>query len=540
MNLLHDPWMPVRRRDGSRGWIAPDRLSDPEIVAFDADRPDFNGALTQFAIGLLQTTTPMDSPIAWKKLFATPPDVDTLNNWFSPVATAFEFDGDGARFMQDFSLKADKATTNEIDALLIESPGDSTKEKNIDHFVKRGQFMAMCPRCAAIALLTLQINAPAGGAGHRTGLRGGGPLTTLIVSQPQRSLWQDLWLNVRERSLFLVQGGDAAKGTPYYSFPWLAATIAIQPDGGETAPIQVHPAHVFWAMPRRIRLDFDATTNGQCGICSQASERLVCQYITKNHGLNYKGAWDHPLSPYYETKEEWLPIHPQPGGLGYRHWLGWIMGITTEKRKQRRASVVDHVLVHRHRHISGQLRLWTFGYDMDNMKARCWYESALPLFGLADCAPDAHRRVESEVGLWLSGAELTAIYLRAAVKDAWFSRDARGDFSAIDSSFWGRTEAGFYRNLKCLIDSVSDDHEMNTVQVRDSWQRLLIKSATNLFDEEFVGAGQIERQNPHRIAKAFQQLRRNLYGPKMREALGLPALEGSKPGNKIKAAKALA
>ena len=47
MNLLHDPWMPVRRRDGSREWIAPDRLADPEILALDADRPDFNGALAQ-------------------------------------------------------------------------------------------------------------------------------------------------------------------------------------------------------------------------------------------------------------------------------------------------------------------------------------------------------------------------------------------------------------------------------------------------------------------------------------------------------------
>jgi CRISPR system Cascade subunit CasA len=105
MNLLHEPWLPVRRRDGSREWIAPDRLSDPDIVAFDAARPDFNGALAQFAIGLLQTTTPMDSPMAWKQLFASPPDAGTLKNWFAPVAAAFEFDGEGARFMQDCSLK---------------------------------------------------------------------------------------------------------------------------------------------------------------------------------------------------------------------------------------------------------------------------------------------------------------------------------------------------------------------------------------------------------------------------------------------------
>ena len=49
MNLLHDPWMPVRDRAGLRHWITPGRLADPDLVAFDADRPDFNGALALIA-----------------------------------------------------------------------------------------------------------------------------------------------------------------------------------------------------------------------------------------------------------------------------------------------------------------------------------------------------------------------------------------------------------------------------------------------------------------------------------------------------------
>ncbi len=188
MNLLHEPWLPVRGRDGSREWIAPNRLSDPDIVAFDAARPDFNGALAQFAIGLLQTTTPMDSPIAWKQWFANPPDAETLSNWFAPVAAAFEFDGDGARFMQDFSLKPDEGAVNEIGALLVESPGENALKNNTDHFIKREQVAAICPRCAAIALLTLQINAPAGGAGHRLRIARGPP-GGAATGQPVRRLY---------------------------------------------------------------------------------------------------------------------------------------------------------------------------------------------------------------------------------------------------------------------------------------------------------------------------------------------------------------
>ncbi len=91
----------------------------------------------------------------------------------------------------------------------------------------------------------------------------------------------------------------------------------LQAEGGEIAPIQVHPAHVFWAMPRRIRLNFSQPQAGSCDLCGRASDSLIDQYITRNYGLNYKGPWLHPLSPYYAVKDQLLAIHPQPGGVGY-------------------------------------------------------------------------------------------------------------------------------------------------------------------------------------------------------------------------------
>ena len=88
MNLLYEPWMPVRKRDGSREWVAPPQLARPDIVAFDADRADFNGALAQFGIGLLQTTTPVERDREWRALFKEPPSGETLAEWFAPVSAA--------------------------------------------------------------------------------------------------------------------------------------------------------------------------------------------------------------------------------------------------------------------------------------------------------------------------------------------------------------------------------------------------------------------------------------------------------------------
>ena len=541
MNLLTEPWMPVRRRDGGREWVAPPQLMRPDLLAFDADRADFNGAMAQFAIGLLQRTTPVERHSEWRALLAEPPSEQTLAEWFTPVRTAFEFDGDGARFMQDFSLGPDEGATFGIAALLIDTPGKQTLEDNADHFVKRGRVAQLCTRCAAAALFTLQLNAPSGGAGHRTGLRGGGPLTTLLLAPEGSSLWAHLWVNVIERDRFLADA-DPDRSELHLTFPWLAPITRIQFDDDQhkarTAPAMVHPAHAFWAMPRRIRLDMSQAGSGACDICGGFSQLLTRHYKTLPWGLNYKDDWTHPLSPYYETKVDskytWLPVHPQPGGLGYRLWLALLLGQTSERKKQRRAGVIEHFLTYRTRAVAGPLRVWAFGFDMDNMKARCWYESTLPVYGLGDCDAGAQRRIEAEVGRWLQGAELAASLLRGAVKDAWFKEaPSKADYSAIDATFWAGTESRFYRQLEELIQKVRGSDEFDAIAVNTDWLQHLQSVATRLFDHDFVGAGPIAQEQPRRIAEAYQQLQRSLHGPKLREALGLRVDQA--PGDKPKA-----
>src|SRR5699024_5547871 len=100
---------------------------------------------------------------------------DELATALQPLAPAFELDGDGPRFMQDRDPLRD-ATPASVNGLLIEAPGNNGIKNNTDLFVKRGQVETLCPSCAAMALFTLQVNAPSGGAGYRVGLRGGGPL----------------------------------------------------------------------------------------------------------------------------------------------------------------------------------------------------------------------------------------------------------------------------------------------------------------------------------------------------------------------------
>jgi len=156
------------------------------------------------------------------------------------------------------------------------------------------------------------------------------------------------------------------------------------------------------------------------------------------------------------------------------------------------------------------------------MKARCWYESTLPVYGLGDCDNDARSSVRAEVGRWLAAAELAGSYLRGAVKDAWFSADARGEFGHVDATFWAVTESAFYKQLQTLIDSVAANTDHPALPAREAWHAVLTRTALRLFDSHFVGTGAVERQSPRRAALAHRKLRSSLFGPKLRLALGLP------------------
>lgn len=538
MNLLDEAWIPVRRDNGKQDWITPLQISDPTIISLDARRPDFNGALIQFLIGLVQTTTPMDSEIEWKQWNEQPPTAEQLQQWFEPVREAFVFDGDGARFMQDFGLRTEgfnEKDFNTISSLLIESPGENTLKENKDHFIKRNTVNSLCFGCAATALFTLQTNAPSGGAGHNTSIRGGGPLTTLLVAGKVNSLWQTVWLNIKKRSDFLATNGDATKAELEYSFPWVKAMNALQLEGGQLTPIQVHPAHNFWGMPRRIRLDLEHVSSGHCDCCGRESDVLVDRYITKAKGFDYKGGWSHPLSPYYENKPgEMLPLHPQPGGIGYKHWLAWSLGLQGNKKNVQPASIVSYVL-ETQRLKGKQCRLYAFGYDMDNMKARCWYESTLPLYGLPEKNKDALHAVQREIQRWLEAVDLAAFYLRGAVKTSWFGDgvDARGDYGFIDSCFWSQTENGFYQLLRSLIEQArGEDEDIVFTPLREQWRDLLIKTAIRLFDADLVGAAPIAQQNPRRTSEAYNRLCASLRGDKLKEVLKLPTAKAEKKTKK--------
>ena len=499
-SLFNERWLPVALDDGRREFLRLCDISQPvgdqRILRIDTGRPDSDISLTEFLIGMLAVAFAPKDQRDWRDRYRAPPSAAELEAAFAPFKQALVLDGDGPRFFQDLEPLEGGATP--IEALFIDAPGDNTLKNNTDLFVKRGRTACLSRAGAAIALLTLQTSAPSGGAGHRTSLRGGGPLTTLVVPPViegvEPTLWQRLWFN--------VPSGLGASATDIKRvFPWLEPTRTSDPknNGETTTPEHVHKAQAFFGMPRRIRLNFEPNTNrSPCDLLGIVDDVVVTSYVTRPWGTNYAG-WSlgHPLSPYYKVKEqdqERLPLHLQSARVGYRQWLG----LATDKHALRSPAAIIHEF--RHTRVANLerpeerrgIRLLACGYALDNMKPLDFAEAQMPLIITGSAYGDAV--VANIARSLIQAAEPAANQLVNSVKLALYGDARKTDgatsvLTAARARFWADTEEPFYELLQRAADAIMDADDVQAIDAvliattNSEWLKALKFHALAIFDD---------------------------------------------------------
>ena len=550
LNLIRSAWLPLRRRSGRVERVEPfrvtDNIHDDPFVAFAWPRPDFNGAAHEFLIGLLATTAAPENEDDWEDRWFAPPSPEALEARFESVAHAFNLDCDGPRFLQDAD-PLDNAEEKAVAGLLIDAPGAQTLRNNTDLFVKRGGATVLGRAAAAMALFTLNAYAPSGGAGHRTSLRGGGPLTTLAIAG--NGLWGRLWPNVDTVVSLLDRWplSSPPPDDPAAIFPWLGPTRTSNPRAGgqRTTPAEVHPLQVYWGMPRRIRLTFEESQGRRCALTDVEDGTVVTAYRTLNHGINYSEGFEHPLTPYYAQRAGGarLPVHPRPGGLSYRHWPGLVAPSGDGLRQPARA--IRHITAERKSFsMNEEPRFAAFGYDMDNMKARAWVEGEWPLPLIAD--EEAQEDLRAFILQAVKGAEKVSQLLVRAVKSALYDRlaDAVGDYCFIAERFFRETEAAFRDALAVAEEAVRmQSGAMSadpTLGARLAWAKHMETFAFRLF-EESAPDDALESRDMERHVRARFYLHlalggRGKDGKALFGELGIPAPEPSGAGNRQEAA----
>ena len=499
-NLIDQRWIPLCHRGG------PVRMSTPwEITGYadnpwtgiDAPRPDFKAAVIQFLISLVQTACPPPDDRQWRKWFVSPPAPEELKQAFGAVRHAFNLFGEPPLFLQETGLDGKKERM--IDRLLLDSAGDQTIRHNTDHFIKRSKATAFCRTCAASALLTAQINSPAGGRGFRTSVRGGGPLTTIAAGD---TLWKTIWMNIipSERA-----NAPVTEANPNV-FPWMRNAA---PDDRKLVPPCEHDPHVFWAMPRRIQL-LTHDSSAACGICGGSG--VVSTFRTLASGLNYGDGWRHPLSPYRSIKDgNLLCLKGRQDALTYRNWPAYCGG--DAEKKIQPALVLHDLLRKRGRQMEelSRPRIWAFGYQVDNAKIEGWYEGLMPVYDV----PEEHRADFMDAVLRLvRAAEHAADELSRQVKRTIFVPRTAPDI-------WHVTEAEFYRTCDAVMTHLDDQAALRT-----AWAKYLRRTVLDVFDS-MTQARAFRGLNMKKVFGARSRLGSavNPYAKKMRNILDLPTME---------------
>lgn len=599
-NLLAQRWIPVRHASGRERFITPyelgDDFEDDPILSVSSPRPDLDGALTQFLIALYQTALPPGDDSAWRAHLERPPEASALRAAMEPIKHAFNLCGPetSPRFMQELGEQSGSQVP--VTDIFVNAPGDNTRKKNADFFIKRTE-QGLSYAAAAAGLFAMQTNAYGGGPGYRTSVRGGGPLTTLILGP---TLWHTVYANV-------LNAGDVGLGEGLPEdlsmiFPWLAPTRysdkSVKKAEQDTLPLpsDAHLMQVYWAMPWRLWLNESPEHPAACGI--YGGDSAFETFTKNNYGVNYAGLWEHPLTPYRKgpdkkSKEmQYISMKATARSFLYTSWpdmallrklekteeqdtsqdpalvlrklssnrLGMSAG---RKRRQRSTEDVFPWLTH------GNRQVWMFGYEMDNAKTLQWREGIKPVFieplpskqllyeyssKLIEAARSVSESLYQCVRRMLAGK----VTKKSGRKVTWdvpktaSSRDSALMASLLDA-FWRETEPDFFATVQSAHDLIlahaHEDAQGGTGEpgataeiyalhdLSQAWLTLLNKVAERLF--EVHAPGDVSHLKDMRtVVLARDNLRSFTHprGKRMREFLDLPVHETQPPNKEEKSA----
>ncbi len=292
MNLLTDPWIPVRPQAKASAQKLTLRLllcgNDKWELCLPRD--DMEMAALQLLISLTQALATPENLGELKQRVMKPLAGQQFDESCKSFADWFQLDHPRFPFMQVRKVKASELTP--MDKLLAGVTGATNS-----CFVNQpGLADRLCPGCTAIALFNQAMNVPGFGGGFKASLRGSAPVTTLVQGEHLR---QTVWLNVLTKERIESH------------FPWYRKTEGQQPTWIEPIKSETFSAQsigflrgLFW-QPAHIEL-MPAETGGNCNCCGQQDTDIYRGFNKAKFNYTVTGAWPHPHGARTSTlkKEE--------------------------------------------------------------------------------------------------------------------------------------------------------------------------------------------------------------------------------------------
>ena len=196
MNLLKDPWIPVRT-DGGTGTFRlltyQQLLCETGNWQVSLSRDDMELACVQLLVCMTQVMFLPEDDKALRTRIASALSAADFAAAVKPCQDWFDLDHPTQPFMQSRGVKSIEDTP--IQKLLIGLP----EGNNHAFFNEAGEVRNLSAPLVAIALFNQASNCPSFGGGFKGSLRGGAPITTLVYGQDLRDT---IWRNVLTRPRF--------------------------------------------------------------------------------------------------------------------------------------------------------------------------------------------------------------------------------------------------------------------------------------------------------------------------------------------------
>lgn len=193
MNLLKDPWIPVRT-DGGTGTFRlltyQQLLCETGNWQVSLSRDDMELACVQLLVCMTQVMFLPEDDKALRTRIASALSAADFAAGVKPCQDWFDLDHPTQPFMQSHGVKSIEDTP--IQKLLIGLP----EGNNHAFFNEASEVRNLSATLVAIALFNQASNCPSFGGGFKGSLRGGAPITTLVYGQDLRDT---IWRNVLTR-----------------------------------------------------------------------------------------------------------------------------------------------------------------------------------------------------------------------------------------------------------------------------------------------------------------------------------------------------
>lgn len=286
MNLLEDPWIPVRADGGT----APFRLltyrqllCEPGEWQVSLPRDDLELACVQLLVCMTQVMFLPKDNSELRTRTTNPMTQEEFDIGITPCNRKgvewFELDHPTQPFMQVRGVKA--AENTPIQKLLIGLP----EGNNHAFFNEAGEVRHLSGTVAAISLFNQASNCPSFGGGFKGSLRGGAPITTLIYDN---NLRETIWRNVLTRS-HIEQRQIAMPGLEHDQPTWVKPIV-------EKETIQWNQIGLcrglFW-QPARIEL-VKSENEAPCDVLDEKAAPGYKGFRKEKFNFTVDGVWPHP------------------------------------------------------------------------------------------------------------------------------------------------------------------------------------------------------------------------------------------------------